>query len=294
MARALLLFHLSSSAYVFSQRLSRASGPPDCCLFGVRNGECCRAEGRGGGSASPFERKESQITMPRAATGVMSAGTVDANGVLWKSTQVGKFTDSFDGCASLYDTLAASAKKNGDKPAAGLRPIVDSTMVGGFEKLTMAKHFEWLTYADYLKQVDDLGAGMVKAIPTHRRRGHSALACRSPCGYPPLWKPARAPQGRPLRPIGEPSPRGCRREAVACPPLPTPPPLAVQAQGQGHGGHLRGDVAPVDDRGVRLLAPGLYCRHHLRHARGGGRTLRHQPVQVQGGRSAGMLNVASR
>jgi len=95
-----------------------------------------------------------------------SAGTVDANGLLWKSTQVGKFTDSFGGCTNLYDTLAESAKKNGDKPAAGLRPIVSSEMVGGFEKLKMATHFDWLTYADYIKEVDDLASGMVKAIPT--------------------------------------------------------------------------------------------------------------------------------
>ena len=47
------------------------------------------------------------------------AGTVDANGVLWKSTKVGSFAESFGGCTNLYDTLAASAKKQGDKPAAG-------------------------------------------------------------------------------------------------------------------------------------------------------------------------------
>ena len=43
------------------------------------------------------------------------AGTVDANGVLWKSTKVGSFAESFGGCTNLYDTLAASAKKQGDK-----------------------------------------------------------------------------------------------------------------------------------------------------------------------------------
>eukprot|EP00321_Phaeocystis_globosa_P001854 CAMPEP_0118818674 /NCGR_PEP_ID=MMETSP1162-20130426/6348_1 /TAXON_ID=33656 /ORGANISM="Phaeocystis Sp, Strain CCMP2710" /LENGTH=121 /DNA_ID=CAMNT_0006748895 /DNA_START=10 /DNA_END=372 /DNA_ORIENTATION=+ len=94
------------------------------------------------------------------------AGTVDANGVLWKSTKVGSFAESFGGCTNLYDTLAASAKKQGDKPAAGLRPIVSSEMVDGFEKLKMATYFEWLTYTDYLKEVDDLASGMVQAIPT--------------------------------------------------------------------------------------------------------------------------------
>ena len=80
------------------------------------------------------------------------AGTVDANGVLWKSTKVGSFAESFGGCTNLYDTLAASAKKQGDKPAAGLRPIVSSEMVDGFEKLKMATYFEWLTYTNYLKE----------------------------------------------------------------------------------------------------------------------------------------------
>ena len=143
-----------------------------------------------------------------------SAGTVDANGLLWKSTQVGKFTDSFGGCTNLYDSLAESAKKNGDKPAAGLRPIVSSEMVGGFEKLKMATHFDWLTYADYIKEVDDLASGMVKAIPTCRGRGRSALARSSPCGHPPLQKPTRVAQGWPLCPSGEHSPRGCRSEAA--------------------------------------------------------------------------------
>ena len=124
-----------------------------------------------------------------------TAGTVDENGLLWKSTQVGKFTDSFGGCANLYDSLAESAKKNGDKPAAGLRQTVSSEMVGGFEKLKMATSFDWLTYAEYLKEVEDLASGMVKAIPTCRSRGKSALARSGPSGHPPLQEPIRVAQG---------------------------------------------------------------------------------------------------
>jgi hypothetical protein len=143
-----------------------------------------------------------------------SAGTVDANGLLWKSTLVGQFSDALGGCANLYDTLAESAKKNGDKPAAGLRPIVSSEMVGGFEKLKMATHFDWLTYADYIKEVDDLASGMVKAIPTCRGKGQSGLARSSPSGHPPLQEPTRVAQGWPLCPSREHSPRGCRNEAT--------------------------------------------------------------------------------
>ena len=120
------------------------------------------------------------------------AGTVDENGLLWKSTQVGKFTDSFGGCANLYDSLAESAKKNGDKPAAGLRQIVSSEMVGGFEKLKMATAFDWLTYAEYLKEVDDLASGMVKAIPTCRSRAKVPSLAAAPAAThrsrsPPAW-----------------------------------------------------------------------------------------------------------
>ena len=110
----------------------------------------------------------------------MSAGTVDKNGLLWKSTQVGKFSEPYGGYANMYDTLAASAKKNGDRPAAGLRRVVSSEQVDGFEKLVMANTFDWLTYSDYIKEVDDLAAGMVAAIPTCRSTGQSGLLFTQP------------------------------------------------------------------------------------------------------------------
>jgi len=95
-----------------------------------------------------------------------TAGTVDDKGLLWKSTQVGKFCEPYGGYANMYDSLAASAKKSGDRPAAGLRKVVSSEQVDGFEKLVMATTFDWLTYSQYIKEVDDLAAGMVAAIPT--------------------------------------------------------------------------------------------------------------------------------
>ena len=110
----------------------------------------------------------------------MSAGTVDKNGLLWKSTQVGKFSEPYGGYANMYDTLAASAKKNGNRPAAGLRRVVSSEQVDGFEKLVMANTFDWLTYSAYIKEVDDLAAGMVAAIPTCRSTGQSGLLFTQP------------------------------------------------------------------------------------------------------------------
>ena len=119
----------------------------------------------------------------------MSAGTVDKNGLLWKSTQVGKFSEPYGGYANMYDTLAASAKKNGDRPAAGLRRVVSSEQVDGFEKLVMAETFDWLTYSDYIKEVDDLAAGMVAAIPTCRSTGQSGLLFTQP------RRPGAVPRG---------------------------------------------------------------------------------------------------
>ena len=97
---------------------------------------------------------------------VIPAGTVDEKGILWKASQVGKFTESFKDASNLYDTLVASCKENGARPAAGLRKVVKSEVVGGFEKLVMATEFEFLTYADYQTEVDSFASGMVAAIPS--------------------------------------------------------------------------------------------------------------------------------
>ena len=93
-------------------------------------------------------------------------GFVDAEGILWKSSQPNNFTVDFGTAKNLYDTIADSAKKFGPKQASGTRAVVETTIEGKFEKLTMAKEFEWTTYADYFKQVEAFGAGLKKAIPT--------------------------------------------------------------------------------------------------------------------------------
>ena len=89
----------------------------------------------------------------------MSAGTVDEKGLLWKSTQVGKFSEPYGGYANMYDTLAASAKKNGNRPAAGLRRVVSSEQVDGFEKLVLGE-YQWLSYKDYFTRVENFGSGL--------------------------------------------------------------------------------------------------------------------------------------
>eukprot|EP00320_Phaeocystis_rex_P009045 CAMPEP_0119056244 /NCGR_PEP_ID=MMETSP1178-20130426/931_1 /TAXON_ID=33656 /ORGANISM="unid sp, Strain CCMP2000" /LENGTH=690 /DNA_ID=CAMNT_0007036949 /DNA_START=3 /DNA_END=2078 /DNA_ORIENTATION=+ len=100
--------------------------------------------------------------MPKNPT----AGTVDENGLLWKSTKVGKLTDSFGNFQNLFDTLEESVKRNGNKPAAGMRHIVETKMVDGFEKYKMSTHYDWLTYDGYFKEIENLASGMAQAIPS--------------------------------------------------------------------------------------------------------------------------------
>jgi len=93
-----------------------------------------------------------------------AGGTVDENGILWKSTQPGAFTDSFGSASNLYETLVASAKANGSSPAAGQRPVTATHMVKGFEKYELGV-YDFMTYTDYFTAVESLGSGMTAAIP---------------------------------------------------------------------------------------------------------------------------------
>ena len=56
------------------------------------------------------------------ANASVAAGSVDENGILWKASQPGSFIGPLGGATNVYDTLVASAKKNGPRPAAGVRP----------------------------------------------------------------------------------------------------------------------------------------------------------------------------
>ena len=73
-----------------------------------------------------------------------------------------------------------------------MRKVVSSEQVDGFEKLVMATTFDWLTYSQYIKEVDDLAAGMVAAIPTCRSTGQSGLLFAQP---QPPQEPSRVAQG---------------------------------------------------------------------------------------------------
>ncbi|EOD15182.1 hypothetical protein EMIHUDRAFT_459357 [Emiliania huxleyi CCMP1516] len=93
------------------------------------------------------------------------AGKVDENGVLWNANQVGAFSDCFGGHKNLWETLVASAATHGPLQCAGVRKILEVVPEGGFEKLRMAPNYEWMTYSEYFKTADSLGAGLAEAIP---------------------------------------------------------------------------------------------------------------------------------
>jgi len=94
------------------------------------------------------------------------SGHVDEAGILWKATQPGKFTDSFNGCTNVWDALVESAKKNGSKPCAGVRNVLEQTFEGKFEKLVLSKEYYWLTYGEYFKTCENFGSGLAAAIPS--------------------------------------------------------------------------------------------------------------------------------
>jgi len=95
------------------------------------------------------------------------AGVVDENGVLWKATQVGKLTDGFNSCTEIYQSLAESAKTRPEKCCAGQRPILETHQVDGFEQVVLGD-YEWQTYGQYFKTVEDFGSGLAKTLSLHQ------------------------------------------------------------------------------------------------------------------------------
>jgi len=95
-----------------------------------------------------------------------NVGAVDSNGILWKATQVGKFTDKLGDCASLWDSLQKSVARNGARQCAGKRDILNvQTDAKGFEFLALGD-YQWLTYSQYFDVCDNFGAGLPVKIPS--------------------------------------------------------------------------------------------------------------------------------
>jgi len=87
---------------------------------------------------------------------------VDANGILWKSTKVGKFVDVPAGSETIWGCFKAAATRYMDLSCVGERTVVEKQVVDGFEKFVMSDAFSFLTYGQYFSRVEALGAGMSK------------------------------------------------------------------------------------------------------------------------------------
>jgi len=95
-----------------------------------------------------------------------NVGQTDSDGVLWKATQVGKITDKFGNCETLWDSLKESVEKNGSRLCAGKRDIVDiHTNDKGFEFYKLGD-YKFMTYQQYFDVCDNFGAGLPAKIPS--------------------------------------------------------------------------------------------------------------------------------
>lgn len=91
-------------------------------------------------------------------------GTVDADGVLWKSTSVGRFVEPLPGLHTGWAAIATAAETFGELDAVGERAVVRRELDSeGREKFEMGD-YSFLTYAQYFARIEALGAGLA-ALP---------------------------------------------------------------------------------------------------------------------------------
>jgi long-chain acyl-CoA synthetase len=99
------------------------------------------------------------------STGTRGFGTVDENGVLWKSTRVGKFIERPSGApevSTTWEALLSVCGKYKLQPAVGWRPVERrETGADGMEKLVLG-NYQWLSYGEYFTRIEHFGAGLVK------------------------------------------------------------------------------------------------------------------------------------
>ena len=88
------------------------------------------------------------------------AGTVDKNGVLWKSTRVGSFVSTpAPGIDTAWAAICDAVEKYGQDPAVGWRPVKERHQVEGFEKLVLGD-YQWMSYKDYFTRLENFGSGL--------------------------------------------------------------------------------------------------------------------------------------
>jgi len=86
-------------------------------------------------------------------------GTVDENGILWKSTSVGKLLEPAPGVDNIWAIFKAACTKFMTQPCVGKREVITKTIVDGFEKFELGE-YSFITYGEYFKKVEALGAGL--------------------------------------------------------------------------------------------------------------------------------------
>jgi len=92
----------------------------------------------------------------------MPAGTVDDNGVLWKSTSAGKLLYPPKDCDTAWAAIAMACKKFTASDAVGERSVVKKEIVDGFEKFEMSDNFNFITYGAYFNRIEAVGSGMAR------------------------------------------------------------------------------------------------------------------------------------
>eukprot|EP00966_Prymnesium_polylepis_P110225 2550441-Prymnesium_polylepis.1 len=91
-------------------------------------------------------------------------GTVDANGVLYKTTAKGQMIQYISEEARTgYDVIKLAATQFGPRDCVGKRPVLSTDIVDGFEKLTLGA-YEYITFAQYISRIDNLGSGLAKYV----------------------------------------------------------------------------------------------------------------------------------
>lgn len=80
---------------------------------------------------------------------------------MWRNADEPQLADTpFAGCHTVFDVFKYAIDKNGGRPAMGERAIVESTLVEGFEKLTLSE-YKWSTFSQVKQRVANVASGLV-------------------------------------------------------------------------------------------------------------------------------------
>jgi long-chain acyl-CoA synthetase len=88
-------------------------------------------------------------------------GTVDENGVLWKSTSVGKLLEGAPGMDNAWSAIEGACKKYTGQAAVGERAVLEKQVIDGFDKYVMGD-YSFISFGEYFKRICDVGSGLAK------------------------------------------------------------------------------------------------------------------------------------